>query len=33
MGKRLLWFVGLYVAGVVVTGAVAFVLKLVLMPG
>ncbi len=32
MGKRLLWFVGLYVAGVTVTGAVAMALKFVLVP-
>ncbi len=29
---RLLWFVGLYVAGVVVVGAVAYGLKALLIP-
>jgi hypothetical protein len=33
MARRLAWFVGLYVAGVGVTGAVALVLKAVLAPG
>ncbi len=33
MRRRLLWFVGLYLAGIGVTGAVAFALKLVLLPG
>ena len=33
MRTRLLWFVGLYVAGVGVTGAVALLLKAVLVPG
>jgi hypothetical protein len=32
MTKRLLWFLGLYVAGVVVTVAVAEVLRAVLVP-
>ena len=27
LGRRLLWFVGLYAAGVVAVGAVAFVLR------
>jgi hypothetical protein len=31
MSKRLLWFLGLYVAGVVVTGGVAEVLRAVLI--
>jgi hypothetical protein len=30
--RRLLWFVGLYLAGVAVVGAVAFVLRAVLKP-
>ena len=30
LGRRLLWFVGLYAAGVATVGAVAFVLRRVL---
>jgi hypothetical protein len=30
MGRRLLWFVGLYVAGVAVVGGVALLLRLAL---
>ncbi len=33
MGRRLLWFVGLYLAGVVAVGGVAYALRLVLRVG
>ncbi len=32
MARRLLWFVGLYMAGVLATGVVAYAIKLVLRP-
>jgi hypothetical protein len=33
MGRRLLWFVGLYIAGIAVTGLVAYAIKLALHAG
>ena len=33
LGRRLLWFVGLWVAGVLAVTAVGFVIRLFLMPG
>ena len=33
LGRRLIWFVGLWVAGVLAVTALGFVIRLFLMPG